>query len=251
MIDKEDRYGTRKRQIELLRMIKDIDAILQKHGVKYSLHGGTLLGAVRDNGFIPWDDDIDIIVDRDNFNKLVDAFKTETGSEYVLNDYLWVRRIQRSDDSRVGILKTTIDVFVADHCPDNILLQKLKLFLIKMLQGMMKVERDISGVSYIYKLCLIATGLLGKVFTARFKLRMYDSVSQIGNGQESKYLGIYNELFKYLGLKYDSKMLAEYMTTQFEDTNFPIIKEYDYYLKLVYGDYMTPPPEEERKPLHL
>lgn len=53
MMDKENRYGTRDRQIELLRMITDIDAILQKHEVKYSLYGGTLLGAVRDKGFIP------------------------------------------------------------------------------------------------------------------------------------------------------------------------------------------------------
>ena len=77
MIELSKKYGTYDRQIELLEMIKDIDRLFDMHDIKYSLCSGSLLGAIRENGFIPWDDDIDIMVDRDNFNKLISLFKND------------------------------------------------------------------------------------------------------------------------------------------------------------------------------
>lgn len=67
-------YGLAERQNELLSMLKDVDKILTGNGIAYSLCGGTLLGAIRHKGFIPWNDDIDIILDRKNYKKMVDIF---------------------------------------------------------------------------------------------------------------------------------------------------------------------------------
>ena len=250
MLDINNQYGTKDRQLELLDMMKDLDAILREGGVKYSLCGGTLLGAVRDKGFIPWDDDIDIMVDRFNFNKLVRLFKS-SDTPYRLVDFLWVRRIQKKGDTRKDLFAATIDVFVVDHCPDSRFKQGLKVLLIRILQGMMKVDRNESQVSWIYKAALLVTGLFGKLFSEEKKLRWYDQVSKIGNRYRTDYVGIYNDLFKYVPLKYNRKMMDNVIDTPYEDTSLPITAEYDHYLTTVYGDYMTPPEEKDRKPLHI
>lgn len=95
MIDTQNQYGTKERQLDLLEMLREVDILLREAGIQYSLCGGTLLGAVREQGFIPWDDDVDIMVDRVNFNRLLAVFRSKENMEYVLNDVLWVRRIQR------------------------------------------------------------------------------------------------------------------------------------------------------------
>ena len=251
MIDTNNTYGTRDRQIDLLNMMREVDLLLNRHGIKYSLCGGTLLGAVRDKGFIPWDDDIDIMVDRENFNKLLSSFRSEDETEYSLNDYLWVRKIQLKGNSKEPVFGPTIDVFVVDKCPNNKLLQIGKVFLIKMLQGMMKKDETIGDISLISRLCLVVTRVLGKLFSDNKKLRWYDRVSQIGHKNKSTHVGIYNDLYRYLDLKYCRKMMDECIDATFEDMVLPITAEYDDYLRTVYGDYMTPPPVENRKPIHL
>jgi len=120
-----------------------------------------------------------------------------------------------------------------------------------MLQGMMKTERPAQEVSLFYKLCLGVTHGMGKLVPYKTKLKWYDAASQIGNKKQSRTLGLYNDLFKYLNLTYSRSMFKEYMDVPFEDLTLPITKEYDNYLSTVYGDYMTPPDENERNPIHM
>ena len=251
MIDSQNRYGTRERQAALLDIIREVDMLLYHGGVKYSLCGGTLLGAVREKGFIPWDDDIDIMVDRINFNKLLAVFESTENMEYTLNDVLWVRRIQKKNSLKKDLSVPTIDVFVMDNCPDSKIKQAGKLFLIKVLQGMMKDGKGHTQVSFLYRLCLGVTALLGRAFSQKRKLKWYDRVSQIGNKADTKQLGMYNDLFINLNLKYSNKMFSKYINGSFEDLVLPITAEYDNYLSTVYGDYMTPPKESDRKPMHM
>lgn len=251
MMDNQNQYGTKERQIELLEMLREVNDLLHEHEVNYSLCGGTLLGAVREKGFIPWDDDIDIMMDRSSFNKLLALFQSKRNMEYDLNDVLWIRRIQKKNSFKQNVSIPTIDVFVMDNCPDNKLMQAIKLFLIKMLQGMMKDGKKHSDVSLFYRICLIITAIIGKLFSQRRKLLWYDRVSQIGNRTESKQLGLYNDLFINLNLKYSRDMFSKYINSSFEDLTLPITAEYDNYLSTVYGDYMTPPEESDRKPMHM
>ena len=120
-----------------------------------------------------------------------------------------------------------------------------------MLQGMMKIKTNESQVGLFYKICLVITNCLGKLFTKERKLSWYDKVSKIGNNADTVYLGIYNDLFKYLNLKYTNCMLKECVDTAFESLLLPITTEFDNYLTTVYGDYMTPPNEKDRKSVHL
>ena len=95
-MDVENKYGTLAIQMELLKLLKAFDAFCQQFGVKYTLSGGSLLGAVRHKGFIPWDDDIDCIVDRNNFNKLCDVIKDNKTLQFErwTKDTLWIGRVR-------------------------------------------------------------------------------------------------------------------------------------------------------------
>lgn len=251
-MDDSNRYGTLQRQKELFVMMKEIDAFCQKHSISYSLAGGSLLGAIRHNGFIPWDDDIDLMVDRKNLSKFLDAFyEFSDETPYFLNRYLWVYRIQEVNDTSAGLLRPTIDVFVLDHCPDSGLKRKYKTFAIKMLQGMMKVEPDYTDKSLFMKVCIFITHVLGKMFSEEHLFKTYDSVSQIGDDRISKYITAYDYPFGYLNRKYDSDILDSIEYHQFEGASFPIISKYHHYLTEHYGDYMTLPEESGRVSEHM
>lgn len=247
-----NKYGTYEKQMQLLDMIKDVDSILHNQGIIYSLSSGSLLGAVRENGFIPWDDDIDIMVDRENFDKIVDLFsRSNDHDKYVLKRYLWIERIQRKEDKKEGLLADTIDVFVMDNCPDDYFLYKIKILLIKVLQGMMKKDQNYSGQSLFNRIRLFITHLMGIPFKDEVKYNWYQKVSMIGNGKATKNMSGYNDLFKLLPLRYTNKLFKQIIYHPFENTMLPITSEYDSYLKTQYGDYMTPPPEKDRIPVHM
>lgn len=243
-------YGTEKRQAELLKMLKDVDVYFRKWNITYSLAAGSLLGAVRENGFIPWDDDVDIMVDRDNYNKITEVFSRENSFEYILKRVLWIRRIQRCDEKNEGLSAPTIDIFVMDNSPENNFIRKIKLLLIKVLQGMMKKDISYNNVPLFYKLSIGITHLIGLPFSDETKFKWYEKVAQIGNEHDSDHLGMYYDPFEYLDRRYKSTTFDKMEYHKFEDTELPITSEYDSCLSVAYGDYMTPPPEAERVTVH-
>lgn len=245
----ENQYGTAVAQSVLLSMMKEIHGLFVQEGISYSLCGGTLIGAIRHNGFIPWDDDIDIMVDRSNFNKILNRCKNWKAF-CVQRDQLWLYRIKRIEDAG-NRTAPTIDILVMDRTPDNQIVRKLKVLGIQILQGMLKEKQNYDQVSLGYKLCLGATAFVGKFFTKNYKLRMYDVISQIGNGKDTKYVTAYNDLFKLLKIGYDGDTMEHLCLHPFEDTEFFITEKYDSYLTLQYGDYMKLPNEEDRKPIHI
>lgn len=242
-------YGTEEKQIELLEMIKEVDRIFNENGIQYSLCGGSLLGAVRDNGFIPWDDDIDIMMDRSNYNKTVNLFSKGI-IPYKLERDLWIDRIQKENEKRDKTKAATIDIFVMDRCPDNNFLRKTKVLMVRTLQGMMKKSPSEPDKAFAYRVCLWVTYILGRPFSQDTKYKWYKKISQIGNKKKTQYITGYNDYFNLVTLRYSGKLMDKFIRHPFEDTTLPITAEYDNYLTTQYGDYMTPPPVEERVPLH-
>ena len=227
---------------ELLSMMKDVHRFMEREGISYSLAGGSLLGAVRHKGFIPWDDDMDIVMSRSDYEKFLAAFDKLDG--YVLKRDLWVPRIKRSGG------KLSIDVFILDNVPSNGLKRKFKVFRLKMLQGMMKKKLQLSKYGFVGKILILGSRFIGLFFTDKFKYKRYQKISQIGNNKASDYVCAYNDLYRLLTVNYPKSAMDKVELMPFEDTSFYCVKGFDEYLKLQYGDYMVPPPENERVPMH-
>lgn len=240
-----EEYGTKDVQVELLDLLKKFHNFCENHEIKYSINSGTALGAVRHKGFIPWDDDADIMMDRENFQKLLRLYQSYQ-TEYHLSRILWIYRLQPYGSEREGG-STIIDIFVVDNVPDIIFLRKLKLLLIRFLQGSMKPAVDYSKYPPVYRVFAIVTHKVGKLLKDERKYALYQKVSQIGNKSKTKYVGIYNNIYKALPRLYPSEMMSELELIDFEDTKLYITSGWDRYLSSVYGDYMTPPNPEDRK----
>lgn len=242
----ENQYGTYEIQKQLLMNMKDVHKFLTDNNIAYSLCAGSLLGAIRHNGFIPWDDDIDIMMDRYNYDLFIDRKENLYG--YEVKKELWTYRIRQIGKSE-NI--PPIDVFVLDNCPDNIILRKVKVFLIRTVQGMLKENICYDNYSALYRFCLRITYLLGLPFSQGMKTELYDCISKICNENDTKYLSCYNSLFSVAAKRYCKDIMKSTKLHDFEDTQFYITEYYDEYLTTQYGDYMIPIEENQRKPLHI
>lgn len=246
-MDTTNQYGTCEIQKKLLDTMKSIHTLCIEKDIKYSLCGGSLLGAVREKGFIPWDDDMDIVMNRENYRKFIECFSMQSGLEIV--EDIWVPRVVKKEDSSNS--KAFVDIFIFDNVPENRILASTKVFCVKIIQGMLKGDVDYSKYSAFEKVLVFGTSILGKLFTFKFKKRLYSWFSQWANDEKTSYINAYNDLYKLLGLRYPSEIIKDYHLANFEDTKFFIMDGFDVYLKTQYGDYMTPPPVEERYPGHI
>lgn len=246
MIDANDRYGVEKKQKKLLKMLKEFNDFCIDNNIKYSIIGGTLLGAVRENGFIPWDDDADVLMDRENFKELKRHIK-EFDNYYIVEP-LWVYKIiDKSQYKTEGINNNSvcIDIFIADREPYGIIKRKTKVIVLKILQGMLKTTiNEKKDYTFFEKTALLITRLLGSFFTRREKQRIYTSVSIWGNDKKNHKMMICNDIYHSISCRYDAELMDEYRFVDFEDTKLMAIKRWDNYLNEQYGDYMIPVREE-------
>jgi len=257
LIRESDRYGTTEMQQKLLPMMREFDALMRKNDISYTLCGGAMLGAVRNGRFIPWDDDLDIMLDRENYIKMLRMFHDpEKRGNFRIFDRLWVYRIVKKDDYKAARSGSeavpTIDVFVMDPCPKSKWKKSIKILLLRLLQGMMHTELKPEGFSAFHKVLLAGTYYFGRLFTKRFKFRLYDRLEQLWSSEEGYKLGGYNDLFKNLPHEYDPDLMDHIKYITLEGMQLPIPENYDPFLRESYGDdYMTPPPEKDRIPVHL
>lgn len=241
-------------QQKLLEIIKDFDSFCKENDLKYFISYGTLLGAVRHEGFIPWDDDFDIVMLREDYNKLIRVFKNDDkytlqigGKDYPLmfsklrcNNSTFIEDIpyrRKYKKSHQGIF---IDIFPLDNVYPEKLKSKLQVVCsnIVITQSLLKrgySKTRISIKKYLFFILAFILMPFNKLFI---------NIVQSANKKNCVNItSFYGEVKKVYLKKDDFSHTSDVL--KFEDTYFTVFKNYKEFLKNMYGDYMTPPSKEQ------
>lgn len=254
------------KKIELDILIK-VAEFCEKHGLKYFLAYGTLIGAVRHKGFIPWDDDIDIHIPREDYNKLIESFNKDKDDAHLLlispyddfAQHTYVKIVdtrtvkkEKNKEYTKGLLGIDIDVFPLDGEPED---EKTFVRFYKKLQRIYKLHYYVTfnekehDISWKTKLFL---KFLKKVI--RDKNKLIDKASKIHAKYpyaESKYVGVVESVFNFKKNRFLKEFFEESILLEFEGYMFESPKYYDEILTLFYGDYMKLPPKDKQVTHHV
>jgi len=242
-MDIENQYGVMEMQEHLLVLMHEFHSFCVKNEIKYSMDWGSLLGAVRHKGFIPWDDDLDIMVDRDNYNRIVEVIDKDGRFQFDNTNpqTLWIKRIRSVNGTEKYVYPPTIDIIIVDNAPNGKIARKLRILFTLMFQGMLKVYPDFKKGNILIRLCSRITYYLGRVFPRDLKLYWYDKMARMSNGKSVRQLTSYFEEFNCLGKYYPTSLLKELILVPFENIEVYIVKNYHECLTIQFGsDYMTP-----------
>lgn len=247
-------------QVEILKAIHDF---CKSNGLRYSLGGGTLLGAVRHKGYIPWDDDIDIMLPRPDYDKLLNSFDNEN---YGVQDYRSDKRFPlawaRIYSKKTVLVSTNaiggvfVDIFPIDGLPTPDKIDeyrkeqrgfKLKLRRTTRIHSdalhELKKEYKLDGnIIYYYLKYAVARVIYPK---REVNVKEMDDFFHSYPFDTSEYAGA---IVGTYGMKeyMKAEVFKSYIELPFEGNLFMCIKDYDAYLTQHYGDYMQLPPEEKR-----
>lgn len=257
-----------------LDMVKDFDVVAQKYGLNYSLGGGSVLGAIRHHGFIPWDDDIDINMPRNDFNILVGIFEQELGGKYELctpehTKHHGMSNVQVKKKGTVyqsfnELSKTNVgiyfDIFVSENVFDNKVLRTVHGFFSLAFGYLLTCRKTWHDKPYLQKYIGKSKVLkdafgkkanIGSLFAwipldviTRWTVRIY-SFCKNDTTQNITFPSGRKHFFGEIGLRSE---MQEVIYVPFEDTELPVPKGYDVYLRRLYGDnYMELPPVGKRE----
>ena len=233
---------------ELLCQLRDIVAICNRHGIEYNMMCGSLLGAVRHKGFIPWDDDIDLLITREEFEKFRKIYPQECDKRFELT-YLntWTPRVMNRDPEKAAAFT---DFFILDSVPPAGWKRRVWYLKLHILQGMMKKNVDYSRFNLKNKIMLFGTHILGLPFSTQWKAKMYEKIST--QNPPSTEVCMSNGAFGLGQHIWHPAQFEKKIEVPFEGVQVKIPEKYDEVLTILYGpDYMTPPPESERVAKHL
>ena len=245
-----------------LEILEEIKVVCDMNNLKFFLCGGTLLGAVRHNGFIPWDDDIDIYMPREDYKKFVSLFNKNSNSNYKFvcmeNNSEYCQPFGKVICTDTTLLETQVksthgmgvyvDVFPLDGVGDSLSEAKktiAKCGRYRTLLGLaMSKKRKTTPINIIKNLyCQV-------LFLSRQTLySKYLKVAQKNSFADSKYVAFCGAFYGEREILEHDIFLASELH-EFEKGLYPIPIGYDIYLKKLYGDYMLLPPIEKRVTHH-
>lgn len=249
-------YDIRKLQLVQLEMLKDIKKICVENDIKYFVIYGTLLGAVRHKGFIPWDDDIDIAMLSDDYKKFLEVCKTKLPEKYFLqNDEtdleyprIWSKiRINNTCNMEREYRRLHIhygidmDVFELVSFSDNsiiFLVQKYAAYVYRLL----KFEKAHNAIEDSLK--RKRDTIIYNSIPKRIKKMLLKISKKIVYSSSHKKTSRVVEISEILVMK--RQWFDENILFQFEDETFSGPKQYEKFLSYYYGDYMQLPPENQR-----
>lgn len=242
-------------QAMMLEMLKDFDAVCRKHDIKYQLFAGTALGAVRHGGFIPWDDDVDVILLRSEYERFFEEASADLDLEkyYVQREFgeHWPMQFSKLRRNNTACIEkyhpkdkqvhqgVYIDIFPCDNLSDNRIIRYLQFAASKVVIAKSLYARGYETNNIVKKafmqLCRpIPTAILHKLC-----IREKDASSKMVHS-------FFAAARRYGKNIYPREWITESIQLSFEDGIFPVSKYYDQLLTTLYDDYNIPPRPEER-----
>lgn len=235
----------RRQQLRMLELLMEVDRICRRHGIKYWLSSGTLIGAVRHGGFIPWDDDLDIEMMRPDYDRLMSLLPDELPGHMALQthetDPTYFFFYAKVRDRRSVLAEGNnydrmwkeqgiyIDIFPLERQP--LCIHRLS-------------EHAVGHMYKIWRTCTDDTDGIRRVmrwfhFNRKYVfpvLRLLCAVSPTDVITSGMGIPYHNPRY--------SRDIFPLSTLSFEGVDFPVPRDYDHMLRLMYGDYMKLPPEE-------
>lgn len=264
----------KKIQKVILEIIKDLDRIFKENGIRYYLGGGSALGSIRHQGFIPWDEDMDINMPRKDCEKLVELFKNneEINRKYYLCEnsydnefdvnYLRIKLKGTSfkeylykDYSKDGIF---IDIFPVENMFNNAILRKLhgilvtmNLFICSAVRISKKKEKYLSFMGDSkYTKTIKTKSFIGKLFSffsLNRWLRISKKIMSLCKNENSKYISVPTGKRHFFGEMYEREDIFPVKYKKFENIELPVANKNEKYMSKMFGDYMKIPKPEDRE----
>ncbi len=262
---------------KLYDLLQIIDKICKENGIRYFVHAGTEIGAVREKDFIPWDDDMDIKVLSEDYPLFREVMKKKLPEHlhliepqdfspffydfvFKIVDDRWLLRKEtkadrayKNNENRVGV-----DVFVCTGCPNNIIGQKIFILKHKILYGMAmryRYELEYSKYTKLQRIQVKLLRCIGRIYSGKTPDRIMDLWYRFISSYDAEKTGWRININSPLGNLYLKPMPNQWFkeTTQgkIRELAVPIIREYDKELQLIYGNYMIPERDTTKYFTHL
>lgn len=253
----------------ILHVLREVTRVLEELKIPYFMQGGTMLGAIRHGGFIPWDDDVDLGIPRADYDRLLKevsarlpenlelrTYDDETDHHYYFARIVDTRyQIRRMGSIEERLENIWVDLFPLDGMPNGFISRqwhKMRLLMTRLkfhLSCFEKVNIKRPGRPLVERIIIRIAMItrVGKWWNTRKQLDKMDRLLKKYPPEKSEYLVNFtgqtsfkfNEMFK-------KEVYGQGKEYPFEDMVLVGPEQYDAYLKSLYGDYMTPPREEDR-----
>lgn len=262
-----DLTSVRKLQMAEFEMAKKFVAFCDEYNLRYFMLGGTFLGAVRHKGFIPWDDDMDFALLREDYDKFLRLSQTEQMSfevhNYFTSDLNMRRYYTRIEDSSIKIIRNDakvpqvsniwIDIYPLDGLPNHYVKRQLRKYYILWRRAAFRFSAfstlniHKANRPIVEKLAIeIAKRFpVEKIFNFDKEIKKFDRAVRKYSAAKSDWIYSAEGLYKFKEM-FQKEVFGEGTSYEFEGQKWRGPQDYNTYLTQLYGDYMTVPPESER-----
>lgn len=247
-----------------LEILKTFHSFCVENNIKYFLSHGTLLGTIRYKGFIPWDDDVDVLVPREDYNKIISLFKDteqyqlfafEKNGDYrfpyaKLCDMTTIKDESAFDNGvKLGL---DMDIFPLDVWADDLEKAKKEVKILSKTNfrlGLTKLHKP-DSINPVKRLIKGIMMLFCKLHGSKYYMKKIINISTRYQGKPNRYLG--NKAWCVYGERdiLPAEIFEEQIELEFEGHKFFGPKGYDAYLTSLYGNYLPEPPKEKQKTHH-
>ena len=248
----------------LFSILEELDSFCESEGIPYYLYAGTLLGAVRHHGFIPWDDDVDVMMEREDFARFCATFPEDDRLELVTratrpsypyasakisrHDTLVVEEVDIDPAERFGI---SVDVLPFDTVSDRPWLFRLHVGLAWFVRAvlLLRVVQPTSSRSWPVRAMLMVTRTLLRPLSVATLTGARERIATLSRGRDTGHVSM---LIASVPWRVPREVVLPASAIEFEGRSFPGPRDPHGLLSAVYGaDYMTPPPGMIDRPPHL